>query len=82
VGRYWKGRGRHRLTQVCERLEIECAGTAHRAKTDAVMTGHVLWKLRSHLPKTGLEATLVTMEQRERQDADFQAWRKSKGRLF
>jgi DNA polymerase-3 subunit alpha (Gram-positive type) len=82
VGRYWKGRGRHRLTQVCERLEIECPGTAHRARTDAIMAGHVLWKLRSHLPKKALEATLVTIEQRERQEADFQTWRKSKGRLF
>jgi len=82
VGRYWKGRGRHKLTEVCARLEIACSGAAHRARTDATMTGHVLWKLRSHLPEDGVEASQLIVAQRERQDAEYQAWRKRQQGLF
>ena len=82
VGRYWKGRGRHRLTEVCARLEIDVDGDAHRARTDAVMTGHVLWNLRQHLPRDRKEANDLIQSQRERQDAEFQAWKRRQSSLF
>jgi DNA polymerase III epsilon subunit family exonuclease len=43
VGRYWRGKGRHKLQAVCERLEIDIgADKFHGAGADSLATGLVL----------------------------------------
>lgn len=79
VGRYWRGKGRHRLTSVCERFGLRIEGQAHRASTDAAMAARVLWRLRCHLPEDAYEASQLIAEQREIQDADFRAYMRRKG---
>ena len=76
VGRYWRGPGRHRLENVFRRVvSDEVPGAAHRASTDAVMAGQILWSLREHLPADGEQAAAFTEEARARQQADFEAWK-------
>lgn len=77
VGRMWKGKGRHRLTNVARRMGItipEGKGRAHRATTDAILTCLVLRKIVQFLPNDGAEAHRTIIERRREQDADFQAW--------
>jgi DNA polymerase-3 subunit epsilon len=79
IGRYWKGQGRHRLSNVCARFGIEAAG-AHRASADVVMTGHLLWALGPSVVAAGLPAAahdLATEIARlqVQQEADYQAYR-------
>lgn len=80
VGRYWSGRGRHQLTNVAQRLGISPMGPTHRATTDCIMAGEVLWSLRTHPAVTALgdEPHTVAarlLELKDAQDADFQAWK-------
>jgi len=49
VDRFVKGRGRHKLTTVCERYGVDLAN-AHRAVDDAKATGELLYQL---VPKIG-----------------------------
>ncbi|GMV42830.1 MAG: 3'-5' exonuclease [Myxococcales bacterium] len=80
IGRYWKGQGRHRLGNVCERFGIDADG-AHRAGADVVMTGRLLWKLGplavrdAGLPADvhALAAELARLQ--VGQEADYQAYR-------
>jgi DNA polymerase III subunit epsilon len=52
VGRFWKGQGRHRLTNVAERLGLEWAGSgSHRASADAQMSLQVLKRFANRLPE-------------------------------
>ncbi len=76
VGRYWRGTGRHRLENVYRRLVgPDLPGVAHRASTDAVMAGQLLWALREHLPDDGAGAAAFIDKARARQQADFEAWK-------
>ena len=76
VGRYWRGQGRHRLEAVHERLlDGPPPGSAHRASTDAIMAGRVLWALREHLPADGADAARIVAEARAEQDRSFAAWK-------
>lgn len=54
-GRYWKGKGRHRLANVARRLKIPAlkgpdgkSAPMHRATTDCYYTGRVAWAFRNH----------------------------------
>ena len=77
VGRFWKGKGRHKLESVTQRLGIPWFGQAHRASADCRATGWVLWHLREHLPGDADEAATLIFEARQRQNEDFQRWRAS-----
>lgn len=77
VGRFWKGPGRHRLDAVADRLEIAREGRSHRASSDCILTCRVLWKLREHLPEDAQEASARIAAERQRQDQDFEAWRRT-----
>jgi len=44
VGKFWSGKGRHKLTTVAARFGISWV-CAHNAGADCVMTGRVLWEL-------------------------------------
>lgn len=74
VGKYWSGKGRHRLEAVAKRLGVRASGDAHRVEADCEMTLLVLDKLKGHLPDDGREATQLIERRRREQDADFNAW--------
>jgi len=74
VGRYWKGTGRHRLTNVCTRLRVPLPSKAHRATADCEMACRVLDALCKHLPDDGREAHELVAKSRAKQDAEFQAY--------
>jgi len=74
VGRFWKGKGRHKLEAVANRLKIKPEGDFHRASTDCVLTLRILERLLNHLPDDGAAASALIAKRREEQDADFQAW--------
>lgn len=74
VGRFWRGKGRHKLEAVAKRLRIEPVGDPHRASTDCALTLRLLDKLMCFLPDDGAEASALIEKRRKRQDADFQAW--------
>lgn len=72
--RYVRGKGRHKLTAVCERRNIEI-GTAHRAVDDAEATGRVLYSYRKELGDITLPELLRKQASHARQqEADFKAW--------
>ncbi len=72
--RYVSGKGRHKLTAVCERRNIEM-GTAHRAVDDAEATGKVLYSYREQLGDITLPELLRRQAiNAKQQEADFKAW--------
>lgn len=73
VGRFWKGKGRHKLGAVAERLGI-VAERGHRATADCVTAGHVLAALLDHLPDDAGEAEALIKSCAEQQERDFQEW--------
>jgi len=75
VGRYWRGKGRHKLEAVAARLGVERPhGKAHTAGYDAALALNVLDKLAVYLPDDGAEATALIERERKRQDENFKAW--------
>lgn len=50
VGRWWKGKGRHRLDEAARRLGLERRGQAHRASSDAALAIAILHHLEEELP--------------------------------
>lgn len=80
VGRYWRGKGRHRLEAVAKRLGVSAPGDAHRVEADCRMTLMLLDKLKSYLPDDGREATAMIERRRREQDANFKAWLARKNR--
>jgi len=78
VGRFWKGKGRHKLENVIDRLGIWVDGNAHSAGTDCEMTLTVLQAFMDHLPDDADEAASLIVKQREEQDLGFQKWLESK----
>lgn len=77
VGKFWPGKGRHKLVPVAERFGL-CGPEhgifmqAHRASWDCVLAGRILWHLRAHLPTDAREAhTLCGAEGgKQRRDLD------------
>ena len=74
VGKFWSGKGRHKLEAVANRFGIKPVGDFHRASTDCVLTLRILERLIEYLPDNGEQASEMIAEEREKQDADFQAW--------
>lgn len=74
VGRYWPGKGRHKLDAVAERYKLRRRGSSHRASSDAYMAIRILRHLARHLPEDAHEAAELISRRREEQDARFQAW--------
>lgn len=74
VGRYWKGKGRHKLGAVAARYKLDRKGSSHRASSDAYMAILILRSLSRHLPEDAHEAGEVIIRWRKEQDARFQAW--------
>lgn len=80
--RYWRGKGRHRLGTVAQRLDLSGPeegfdGQAHRAAWDCVLAGRVGWHFAGIMtPHAGdaqewLDATAAE------QQRDFEAWKAS-----
>jgi DNA polymerase-3 subunit epsilon len=75
VGRYWRGKGRHKLDAVAARYRLSRGkGSSHRASSDAYMAIRVLRHLARYLPEDAHEAAELIRRRREEQDARFQAW--------
>lgn len=74
VGRFWKGKGRHKLGAVAKRLKVPFDGDAHRTWSDAITTGRVLTALARHLPDDAEDAAQLIRAERKRQDDGFKAW--------
>ena len=75
VGRYWKGKGRHRLENVASRFGIEVKGDTHTTSVDCEITLLILDRLMECLPDEGVKADELIQEKRIEQDADFRAWK-------
>lgn len=79
VGRYWRGRGRHRLTSVMDRLGLPMEEPAHRASADAVMTGRLLWLFAERctwLPESLKDMDRWCRKSASTQQKEFETWRK------
>lgn len=78
VGRYWKGKGRHKLENVAFRLSIGRRGREHRSSSDAELAAKVLYKLGRHIPDDAAEASAWLARAAEKQRKDFEAWLEKK----
>ncbi len=79
VGKFWPGKGRHKLGAVAERLGLAhpdplFKAQTHRAAWDCVLAARVLDALSNHLPDDAREAAELCAEWQRQQEADFQAW--------
>ncbi len=79
VGRFWKGTGRHKLTAVADRFDLNAPEPgmliqAHRASWDCVLAGRVLWHLRDHLPTDAYEAHKLCGSKGAEQRRDLDAY--------
>lgn len=76
VGRYWRGRGRHRLVNAARSSGIEVdEESAHGAVYDCELAGRILWRWRDRLPDEGREAQRFLRAQADVQEANFRAWK-------
>jgi DNA polymerase-3 subunit epsilon len=78
IGRWWKGKGRHKLTAVADRFGIDASG-AHDAAVDCIATGRVLWHMIQAFPwvatlPDGPELSMLIAEMAQKQEDDFQRW--------
>lgn len=88
VGKFWPGKGRHRLTSVAERWGIEAEG-AHRAAADCVMTAKVLIHLLDGFGRGGMAYPMISTQAHELsksiqgwaldQEEDFRRYRERRG---
>lgn len=79
VGRFWKGTGRHKLTAVADRFDLNAPEPgmliqAHRAAWDCVLAGRILWHLREHLPTDAIEAHRLCQGKGAEQRRDLDAY--------
>lgn len=75
VGRYWRGKGQHKLDSVAARYKLDRGrGSSHRASSDAYMAIKILRRLSRYLPADAHEAAELIRRRREEQEARFQAW--------
>lgn len=84
VGRFWPGKGRHKLTAVCDKMRLSgpepgFEARAHRASWDCVLAGRVLWRLRAHLPDDPREAHDFCARQGEAQRAELDRYWSKRG---
>ncbi len=78
IGRWWKGKGRHKLTAVADRFGIDAKG-AHDAEVDCIATGRVLWHMIQTFPWIGTlpdgpDLSMLIAKMAQQQEADFQRW--------
>jgi DNA polymerase III epsilon subunit family exonuclease len=76
VGKFWKGKGRHKLGNAATKLGIE-TGELHRAVEDCRVTCLILDKLKEYLPDDGAEASNYINTMRGVQKKEYEEWRKS-----
>jgi DNA polymerase III subunit epsilon len=82
IGKWWKGKGRHRLGAVAERLGVEVKGELHGAAVDAETTGRILVALLSEMQTGsglrrlpgGIEITDWMKRTSAAHEADFHRW--------
>ena len=77
VDRFIAGKGRHRLENTVKRWGIDMVGPAHRAETDAIAAGALLFRMleRGAIKPCPLGKLLThTEKKRAAQERDFQAW--------
>lgn len=80
VGRFWTGKGRHRLSAVADRFRLTepepgMEAKAHRAAWDCVLAGRILWHLRAHLPTEDRDVRLMMSAEAKSQQQNFDAWK-------
>jgi len=86
VGRFWRGKGRHKLGAVADRFGLlkRVPGTLHGAATDAELTGLILWhlihdsdwerELQLLLSGDGKAAEELLRREAKKQQANFEAY--------
>lgn len=75
--RWERGKGRHKLENVCKRHGVEFEGEMHNALTDAVATGRLVGRLlEKRLLKPCPVGKLLAHQEkvRARQEAEFKEW--------
>lgn len=79
VGRWWRGKGRHKLAAVAMRFGL--AGSepgmktrTHRAAWDCVLAGRVLWHIRDALPDDAVAVADMMKIEGAKQRADLDAY--------
>lgn len=85
VGRWWSGKGRHKLTNVAGRLLAGAAiddiiEKAHSASADALMAGYVLWHLREHVHVSAEEVDEFIKIARKQESLRYNKWLSAKKR--
>jgi DNA polymerase III epsilon subunit-like protein len=82
IGRFWKGRGRHRLGSVAQRMEIVLPPgmRTHRADADCYICGKILWKTRGKLPNNDLEVRALLDDRHAEQQKNYKQWRAEEDR--
>lgn len=73
VGKYWRGRGRHKLSNACLKLGIQ-VDNAHRADADCVMACRVMWQVSDYTPDSDEHIGQFISRQREKQDEERRAF--------
>lgn len=81
IGRWWKGRGRHRLAAVGQRMEVVLPPgmRPHRADADCYITGRVLWLTRGKLPNDAVAVRELLADRHAEQRADYENWKGQQG---
>ena len=76
VGRYWKGKGRHKLMAACEHLGVVLPDKlrAHKPGADCWAALALLEKLQGYLSDDADEAARMIVRERAEQDQRFQEW--------
>jgi DNA polymerase III alpha subunit (gram-positive type) len=82
IGRFWKGRGRHRLGNVAQRMEIVLPPgmRTHRADADCYISGRILWMTRGKLPNNDLEVRKLLDDRHAEQAENYKQWRAEENR--
>ena len=77
VGRYWKGKGRHKLANAATHLSVKLPANLkpHQASADCWLTIAMLSKLAEFLPDDANEAAALIKSERKRQDDAFAEWK-------
>ncbi|MBU1785249.1 MAG: 3'-5' exonuclease [Candidatus Omnitrophica bacterium] len=76
VGKWWKGKGRHKLEAAARHLDcMPTINSMHRATDDCKVTTAILIKLLDHLDDDASVAAEQIAAWRKEQDAEFEAWK-------
>lgn len=76
VGKYWRGKGRHKLEEAARRLDcLPPDIKLHRATDDCCVTAAILKHLLYLLPDDAIEANNQVARWHSQQNAEFGAWK-------